>query len=43
MSLRNLSIGTRISLGFGLVLLLLLAVGVVGYWGTGKIAKTSEA
>jgi len=43
MSLRNLSIGTRMSLGFGLVLLLLLAVGVVGYWGTGKIAKTSEA
>ncbi|WP_243373182.1 methyl-accepting chemotaxis protein [Geotalea sp. SG265] len=42
MSLKDLNIGTRLSLGFGLVLLLLLAVSGVGYWGSVKIAETSE-
>lgn len=41
MGLKGLKIGTRLSLGFGLMLLLLIVTGAVGYWGTGKIAGTS--
>src|SRR5262249_44336285 len=31
--LKNMSIGKRLALGFGLVVLLLVAIGVSGYWG----------
>lgn len=43
MGLKSLKIGTRLSLGFGLVLLLLIMTGAVGYWGIGKIAGTTES
>lgn len=41
MGLKSLKIGTRLSLGFGLVLLLLIMTGAVGYRGMGKIAGTT--
>jgi len=31
--LKNMSIGKRLALGFGLIVLLLVAIGVSGYWG----------
>ena len=37
--LKNLKIGKRLGLGFGLVLLLLLAVGFSGYWGMSSVTE----
>ncbi len=39
--LKNMKIGTKLMGGFGLVLLLLLIVGIVGYWSTNKVATTT--
>lgn len=40
MKLGNLGIGRRLSIGFGLVLLLLVAISICGYWG---VSATSNA
>jgi methyl-accepting chemotaxis protein len=37
--LRNMKIGARLMLGFGLTLLILLAVGGAGYWGVQSIER----
>ncbi len=35
--LNNLKIGTRLSLGFGLLFVILLIIGATGYWGMGAL------
>lgn len=39
--LKNIKIGTRLGLGFGLILLLLLATGISGLWGTRTLSSTT--
>ncbi|HEX9022373.1 MAG TPA: methyl-accepting chemotaxis protein [Geobacteraceae bacterium] len=41
MKFANLKIGTRLGLSFGLLLLLLLIVGAVGYWGVNTVTRTT--
>ena len=42
MSLKNLKIGKRLGLGFGVVLLLLLIISATAYFGVNKMHSTSE-
>ncbi len=42
MSLKNLKIGKRLGLGFGVVLLLLLVISATAYFGVNKMHYTSE-
>jgi methyl-accepting chemotaxis protein len=42
MNLDNMKVATRIGLGFGIVLLLLLIVGIIGYWGIAAVSGTTE-
>jgi methyl-accepting chemotaxis protein len=37
--LKNMKIGARLALGFGLVMLLLIALGVSGYWGLNAVSQ----
>ena len=37
MKVENLNIGKRLYLGFGVTLLLLVAVSICGYWGSQSI------
>jgi methyl-accepting chemotaxis protein len=37
--LKNMSIGTRLAIGFGLVVLLLISMGLSGYWGLEAITR----
>ena len=37
---KHLKVGTRLGLGFGVVLLLLIGVGISGYWGVGSVTGT---
>src|SRR6202162_2357578 len=37
--LKNLSIGKRLGIGFGLILLLLVSMGISGYWGLEGITR----
>ena len=37
--LKNLKIGTRMLVGFGLVVLITLAIGGSGYWGVDSIYR----
>ncbi len=39
--LKNMKVGIRLALGFGVVLLLLIALGVSGYWGTHSVSGTT--
>lgn len=39
--LKNMKIGKRLALGFGLVLLLLIVTGITGYWGVNKLSTTT--
>lgn len=39
--LKNMKVGTRLALGFGVVLLLLIAIGSSGYWGTHSVSATT--
>ena len=41
--LKNLRIGLRLGLGFGLMLLLIIIVGGVGYWGLQQSTTTTIA
>jgi methyl-accepting chemotaxis protein len=38
---KNMKIGARLGLGFGVVLLMLVGVGLAGYWGTSSITNTT--
>ena len=37
--LKNMSIGKRLAIGFGLIVLLLISMGLSGYWGLEAITK----
>src|SRR5579859_7911621 len=37
--LKNLSIGKRLAIGFGLIVLLLISMGLSGYWGLEAITR----
>src|SRR5258708_12155199 len=37
--LKNMSIGKRLSIGFGLIVLLLISMGLSGYWGLEAITR----
>src|ERR1700730_3909022 len=37
--LKNVSIGTRLAIGFGLIVILLISMGLSGYWGLEAITK----
>lgn len=37
--LKNMSVGKRLAIGFGLIVLLLIAMGVSGYWGIEAITR----
>src|ERR1700730_12924242 len=37
--LKNVSIGTRLAIGFGLIVLLLISMGLSGYWGLEAITR----
>src|SRR4029077_17089360 len=37
--LKNLSVGKRLAIGFGLIVLLLISMGLSGYWGLEAITK----
>jgi len=39
--LKNMKIGMRLGMGFGVVLLLLLVMGIAGYWGISSISGTT--
>ncbi|MBA4373157.1 MAG: chemotaxis protein [Thermodesulfovibrio sp.] len=39
--LKNMKIGTKLMGGFGIVLVLLVLVGIVGYWSTNKLTTTT--
>jgi methyl-accepting chemotaxis protein len=39
--LKNMKIGMRLGLGFGIVLLLLIGIAVSGYWGTNAMSSTT--
>ncbi|GAB7027655.1 HAMP domain-containing methyl-accepting chemotaxis protein [Geotalea toluenoxydans] len=43
MKVWDLKIGMRLGLGFGLVLVMLLLVGLVGYWGVNAVSGTTVA
>src|SRR5687767_7766404 len=36
-------VGTKLSVGFGLVLLVFVAVGIISYWSTARLIAASEA
>ena len=40
--LSNMKVGIKLGLGFGIMLVLLLIMGFVGYWGVHSIAATTE-
>jgi methyl-accepting chemotaxis protein len=42
MKISNMKIATRLGLGFGIVLLLLLIVGIIGYVGITAVSGTTE-
>jgi methyl-accepting chemotaxis protein len=42
-TLRNMKLGTRLALGFGFVLAMLIMIGVSGYWGVNSISHTMIA
>src|SRR6266571_3454411 len=39
--LKNFKIGTRLGFGFGLIMLLLIVVGLTGYWGVKESTNTT--
>ncbi len=41
MKLENSKVSTRLLIGFGAVLILLIAAGVVGYWGVASVSGTT--
>jgi methyl-accepting chemotaxis protein len=41
MKLANMKIGARLGLGFGLIMLLMVAVGLTGYWGVSESTNTT--
>lgn len=42
MNLNNMKVATRLGVGFGIVLLLLLIVGIIGYCGIAAVSSTTE-
>jgi methyl-accepting chemotaxis protein len=43
MRISKIKLGARLALGFGAVLLFMLAVGATGYWGSDSISRTAIA
>ena len=39
--LKNMKIGLRLALGFGLILLLLIVVGIAGFWGINAVSQST--
>ncbi|HZV81624.1 MAG TPA: MCP four helix bundle domain-containing protein, partial [Geobacteraceae bacterium] len=39
--LKNLKIGKRLGIGFGVMLFLILLVGITGYWGVNESTTTT--
>jgi methyl-accepting chemotaxis protein len=39
---KNMRIGLRLTLGFGVILVLLLVVGIAAYWGISSLERTTE-
>jgi methyl-accepting chemotaxis protein len=37
--LKNMSVGKRLAIGFGLIVVLLISMGLSGYWGLEGITK----
>jgi len=40
---KNMKIGTRLALGFGFVLVMLIGIGFTGYWGVNKVSNNTIA
>jgi methyl-accepting chemotaxis protein len=38
---KNMKIGTRLALGFGFVLLMLIIIGIAGFWGVNSISSNT--
>jgi CHASE3 domain sensor protein len=41
MTFTDISIGRRLAFGFGLVLILLIAISICGYWGVSATSDTT--
>ncbi len=38
---KNMKIGMRLALGFGFVLIMLIGIGLTGYWGVNSISNNT--